>query len=422
MVPDTGALPDHAVIVEGGRIRDVLPSLQVSQRYPDGTVEQLHAHVLMPGLVNCHTHAAMSLFRGLADDLALQQWLEQRIWPAEQRHVSERFVADGARLACAEMLRNGITCFNDMYYYPDATATVAAEVGLRCRVGLRVLPGQRALHLEPEDSLEGGLRIHDRWRRHPLVGTTLAPHSPRSLSGALMRTLGRLSRDYDLRLHMHVHETGEEVADYMSLHGVSPLQRMHRQGLVGPRLLAVHAIHLELADRRLLAEAGAHVVHCPRSNLKLGNGLAAVAELLRLGVNVALGTDGAASNNNLDLFGEMRMAALLAKAVGKDPTALPASVALRMATINGARALGLADDIGSLEAGKWADIIAVDVGGIAAHPHFDIVSQLVYATGANQVTDVWIAGRRLLEKRQFLTVDQQAVAAAVDNWQTRVRT
>ncbi len=411
----------YSLALRSGRILEVLPRNAAEARYRASEVIELPRHALLPGMINAHTHAAMSLLRGLAHDIPLDQWLKHHIWPAERRHLDRDFVADGVRLAAAEMLCNGITCFNDMYYHPEITAEVARAAGMRCVVGIRVLPPHRVWALEPEDCLEGGLSLHDRWQGDPLVHTSLAAHMPLALNGNTMRSLGIVSRERNLRLHMHVHETVAGIETFRSRHGVRPLQRLQRLGLLGPRLLAVHLVHLEDAELEAVAAAGAHVVHCPRSNLLLASGFCPVARLQAAGVNVALGTDSAASNDNLDLFGEMRTAALLGKGVAGDPTAVPAATALHMATLGGARALGLERETGSLVADKAADCIAVDLGAIAARPCNNVLTQLVYASAGAQVTDVWIQGRRLVRERTLTSMDPEAIAARVQRWAQRIR-
>jgi 5-methylthioadenosine/S-adenosylhomocysteine deaminase len=415
------ALEEHALAVDGGRIVDILPAAFARQAFSAHETLSLPDHALLPGLVNLHTHSAMSLLRGLADDLPLMDWLQQHIWPAEGAHVSHSFCVDGVRLACAEMIRGGTTCFNDMYFFPDATAEVAAETGMRATVGLIVLDFPTAWAQDADEYLRRGLELHERLRNTPLVRTAFAPHAPYTVSDAPLRRVRELSAELGIPIHMHLHETAGEVADGLKAGGRRPFARLKGLELLGPDFIAVHMTQLsdeEIADCGLL---GVHIAHCAESNLKLASGIAPVARLLAAGVNVGIGTDGAASNNDLDMFGETRTAALLAKGASGNPLAMPASTALHMATLGGARALGIDQETGSLEPGKSADFIAVDLSAPSTQPVYDVVSQLVYAAGRDQVSDVFVAGRALLRERRLLTIDEPAVLAKAAEWRTRIR-
>jgi 5-methylthioadenosine/S-adenosylhomocysteine deaminase len=409
-----------ALAVDGGRIVDVLPIDEAERRYAPTARHERPSHVLLPGFVNAHTHAAMSLFRGLADDLPLERWLKERIWPAESHWVGPELVADGARLAIAEMIAGGITCFSDMYYYPDVTGEVAAEAGMRVALGMIALDFPTAWARDADEYIRKGLEVHDRFKGEPLVTTTFAPHAPYSVGDATLARIRQLADELDVPVHTHLHETAAEVAAAVQATGHRPLARLERLGLVTPALIGVHATQLQDDEIDRLAAAGSSVVHCPRSNLKLASGACPVAALSRRGVNVALGTDGAASNNRIDLLAEMQTAALLAKHVAGDPAAVPASAALEMATINGARALYLGDEIGSLVAGKAADVICVDLGGLEQQPVLDPLSQLVYSASRHDVTDVWIAGEHLLANRELVRLDAQSIAAAARDWAPRL--
>jgi 5-methylthioadenosine/S-adenosylhomocysteine deaminase len=385
-------LEQHAVAVRDGRIEGIFPARETPAGFADYERVELPEHVLIPGLVNAHTHAAMSLMRGLADDLPLMRWLQEHIWPAETKHVSPRFVRDGTALACEEMLRGGITCFNDMYFFPEAALEAALAAGMRASLGLIVIDFASAYASDPADYLRKGLALRDRHREHPLVSFCLAPHAPYTVSDAAFRQVATLAAELDLPVHMHVHETAEEVERSLAEHGARPLERLRRLGLLQPGLIAVHSVHVDEQEIELLARHGCSVVHCPSSNLKLASGFAPVDAMLKKSINVALGTDGAASNNRLDLFGEMRTAALLAKAVARDAQAMPAHAALRAATLGGARALGLGERVGSIEAGKRADLVAVALRAPQLAPCYDPVSHLVYAAGREHVTHVWVDG------------------------------
>ncbi len=419
-VEPAGALEHHCVAVHEGRILALLPGMEAGTRYQAAETVRLLEHALIPGLINAHTHAPMSLLRGLADDLPLMEWLNQHIWPAENAWVSPEFVHDGTELAIAEMLRGGTTCFNDMYFFPDVAAQVAARCGMRANAGLIVLDFPSAWAGNADEYLHKGVALHDALRDEPLITTCFAPHAPYTVSDTPLRTIATYAEELNLQIHMHVHETADEVRQSLERHGVRPLQRLQQLGLLSPSLMAVHMTQLTDEEIAQVAQSGAHVLHCPESNLKLASGFCPVAKLLQAGVNVAIGTDGAASNNDLDMWSEMRSAALLAKGVSGDATRVPAATALRLATINGARALGLEDRIGSLQTGKAADMTAVHLGAIETQPLYDPVSQLVYAAGRHQVTDVWVAGQRLLHERKLTTLDEQTILAKALQWRDKI--
>ena len=394
--PAGAVLEDQCVAVRDGLIEAVLPRAAAQTRFSSYEEILLEEHALIPGLVNAHTHAAMSLMRGLADDLPLMRWLEEHIWPAEMKHVSPQYVQDGTLLACAEMLRGGITCFNDMYFFPGAALEAALQAGMRVSVGMIVLDFPSAYASDPDDYLAKGLALRDHWREHAMVSFCLAPHAPYTVSDATFGKIVKLAGEVDVPVHIHLHETRDEIARSLTEHGVRPIERLGRLGLLGPGLIAVHAVHLNDAEIALLAKHGASVAHCPSSNLKLASGFAPVAKMAAAGINIAFGTDGAASNNRLDMFEEMRLGALLAKAVAEDAEALPAHAALRAATLGGAAALGLDARIGTIAAGKCADLAAVRLAGPELSPCYDPLSHLVYAAGRQHVTDVWVAGKHLL--------------------------
>lgn len=418
--PAGRVLADHGIAVHRGRILAVLPRAEARARYRADSETHLAGHVLMPGFVNAHTHAAMTLLRGVADDLPLETWLKKHVWPAEQRWVNDAFVRDGTRLACAEMLRGGVTCFNDMYFYPDEVGKVASECGMRATIGLIVVDFPTVWAGDADEYLAKGTQVHDRFRDDPLIRTAFAPHAPYSVSDDPFARVRTLADELDIPVHIHVHETAGEVRDSERQYGERPIARLDRLGLVSHRLIAVHMIHLEEFEIARMAQCAASVVHCPESNLKLANGFCPLQKLLDAGVNVALGTDGAASNNDLDLHGEMRSAALLAKGVTGNAAAVPAAMALEMATLNGARALGLDDEIGSLRAGKSADVLAMDLSGIETQPVHDPLSHVVYAGNRSLVTHVWIAGRPVLKERRLLTLDEDALITNAEHWRQRM--
>ena len=404
-----------------GRIEALLPLTEAVARFPSYPRVDLAVHALIPGLVNAHTHAAMALMRGFADDLPLMRWLEEHIWPAEAKHVSPGYVRDGTLLACAEMLKGGVTCFNDMYFFPEAALEAVLESGMRASLGMIVLEFPTAYGSDPDDYLAKGLALRDRWREHPLVSFCLAPHAPYTVSDASFHKIASIVAEIDVPVHIHMNETAGEIERSVAEHGVRPLARLERLGLLGPGLIAVHAVHLRDDEIALLARHGASVAHCPSSNLKLASGFAPVAKLADAGINIALGSDGAASNNRLDLFAEMRLAALLAKAVAGDAAALPAAAALRSATLGGATALWLHDRIGSIVPGKEADLAAVRLAGPELEPCYDPVSHLVYAAGREHVTDVWVAGKRLLRGGILENSAFSRLKGPINLWQNRLQ-
>ncbi|MBA1205305.1 TRZ/ATZ family hydrolase [Pseudomonas capeferrum] len=410
-------LEGHGLGIRDGLIawlgpRDKAPAALETRELPDC--------LLTPGLINAHGHAAMTLFRGLADDLPLMTWLQEHIWPAEGRWVDEAFVRDGTDLAIAEQLKGGITCFSDMYFFPKEACAQIHRSGIRAQVAAPLLdfpiPGARTT----EEGLQQGIELFNDLRHHPRISIALGPHAPYTVSDENLEKIRVIVDQLDAPVQIHLHETAHEVEQSLAEHGERPLARLARIGMLGPRLQAVHMTQVSDEDLALLVESNTSVVHCPESNLKLASGFCPVERLWQAGVNVAIGTDGAASNNDLDLLGETRTAALLAKAVAGSATALDAHRALRMATLNGARALGLEALTGSLELGKAADLTAFDLSGLAQQPVHDPVSQLIYATGRDCVRHVWVAGRQLLEDRRLTRMDETALVATARAWGDRI--
>jgi 5-methylthioadenosine/S-adenosylhomocysteine deaminase len=415
-----GALAEHAVAIRGGRIVAIEPTATALHRFTAREVVRLDRHVLIPGLVNLHCHAAMTLMRGLADDRPLMSWLQDHIWPTEARHVSDTFVHDGSLLGMAEMLRAGITCVNDMYFFPEATARAALRAGMRTSLGVIAIEFPSAYAADANAYLQKGLATRDAYQGEPLLSFTLAPHAPYTVADEMLKHMAVLAEELDLPIHMHVHETAAEVNDGMKQHGMRPFERMRRLGLVGPRLIAVHAVHLDDAELDLMAREGVSVAHCPSSNMKLASGIARVADMKRRGIRVGVGTDGAASNNRLDVMTEVRSAALLAKVASGDAGAIPAIEALEMATLDSARALGMDEHIGSIEAGKWADLTAVEFASFETLPCFDPVSHLVYAAGREHVSHVWVAGTPRLVERRLAGMDEEDIRDKAAWWQKKL--
>ena len=418
--PHGVVLDHHAVVVRGDVIADVLPIADARSKYPDAKRVHLSAHALIPGLVNAHTHNAMTLMRGLADDLPLMTWLQDHIWPAEAKAVGPEFVRDGVEIAIAEMLRGGTTCCNENYFFPDVQASTYLCHGFRAVVGLPFIEFPSAWAKSRDEYFDKNLAVFDEFKAERLVSTTLAPHAPYTVSDESFQRIRMLSDQLDIPIHIHVHETAHEVDESKKLHGMRPLARLKGLGLLNDHLIAVHMTQLTDSEIAQLADAGSSVVHCPESNLKLASGFCPAEKLRRAGVNLAIGTDGCASNNDLDMFGEMRTAALLAKGVANDASAFDAAFAIQAATLNGAKAIGLDDRIGSLVAGKQADIVAVRLDAIETEPLYNPMSQLVYATGRQQVSDVWIAGARKLDTGALIDIDLDALRAKARAWRARI--
>ena len=420
VVPEGRVLTGTAVVIDGERVDALVPIAELDAACPDAERVALPGRALVPGLINMHTHSAMALLRGLADDLPLMRWLEDHIWPAEGRLMGPDYVRAGTELAIAEMLRGGTTTFNDNYFFPDVTAEVAVRVGMRAVVGMPMIRFPTAWAQSEDEYFRRGLEVHERFQSEPLVGVTFVPHAPYTVDDSAFERIRTLAEELDLVVHLHLLEAAGEIESSQREHGMHPLDRLEKLGLLGPRLLAVHMTQIDSTDIGRLARAGVHVAHCPDSNLKLASGICPVAELDAAGVNVCIGTDGAASNNDLDLLAEARLAALLAKGTSGNPEAVPAARALSMATIHGARALGMEDRIGSIEPGKQADLAAIRLDCIETEPVHHVISQLVYAAPRAQFTDVWVAGRRLLNDRTLTTLDEDALLEQTRSWRQRI--
>ena len=414
-------LENYSVIIQAGIIVELLPISEARKKYTATSLVCLDDHVLIPGLINLHTHAAMSLMRGIADDMPLMTWLNDHIWPAERAVVAEHYVRDSSLLGCAEMLSGGITCFNDMYFYPQATAMAVNQAGMRANLGLFVSEFATSYACDADDYLQKGFEAHDSWRGNPLISSSIAPHAPYTVSNQTVEKVITYAEQLGLGIHIHLHETRDEVAQSEEKYGLRPLQRLAEFGLLGPNLVAAHCVHLLSSEIEMLAEYGCHVAHCPSSNLKLASGIAPIVQLLAKGVNVGLGTDGAASNNRLDIFAEMRLSALLAKGVSEDATVIPAHQALEMATINAAKALGLDHKIGSIEVGKLADLAAVKLSDLATAPCYDPISHLVYACGREHVTHTWVAGELRYSNGVYANIEPIELKEIISTWQPKLR-
>lgn len=423
IVPKDTVLEDHCLAIHDGCIIDILASSEAASRYIAKDTFELSSHALMPGLVNAHGHSAMSLFRGIADDLPLMEWLSDHIWPAEGKWVSEDFVRDGTRLAIAEMLRNGTTCFSDMYFFPNIAAEVANEMGIRAQLCCPVLDFPTIWGSGPEEYIEKALNLAIEHADHPLVEIGLGPHAPYTVSDAPLENIRDLAREHDMPVQIHLHETQHEVDEAIENTGKRPIQRLVDLRLISKDipLQCVHMTALNDEDIASLKDSAAHVIHCPESNLKLASGFCETEKLLQAGINVALGTDGAASNNDLDMLGETRTAALIAKPIAQNAAAVNSHTALEMATINGAKALGIADITGSLEVGKAADVIAINLDSLNSQPSYDPISDIVYSVASNQVSHNWIAGSLQLKDGELINIDRRKLIQMAQEWAKKIQ-
>lgn len=418
--PAGAYLTDHAVALKAGRIVDIGPTARLSADYRATECVDLAHHVLIPGLINTHTHAAMTLMRGFADDLPLGIWLKDHIWPTESQWVSPEFVWDGTCLAIAEMLTGGVTTFSDMYFFPEVAAQAALDMGIRMVAGMVCFDMANAYAESANECIDKGLVMRAGLEGQDRVTTAFAPHAPYTVSDEPLARIAQLSRELGDRVHTHLNETADEDPNSLATHGMTSLRRLAGLGLLNERLIGAHMVHLSDNDIELVARAGSSVAHCPESNLKLASGFCRVDDLLRAGVNVGLGTDGAASNNDLDLLSEMRIAALLSKGVARDAASLPADQALYLATMGGARALGLQDEVGSLEIGKKADIVAISLDEWSSQPMYNPISQLVYTTGRSQVTDVWVDGVRRVRAGELVEGDRAKLLRSAHRWAAEI--
>jgi 5-methylthioadenosine/S-adenosylhomocysteine deaminase len=409
-------LEGHALALCGSRIVAVGPSAELRVAHPFAQEIPLPTHAVLPGLINAHTHSPMTLLRGYADDLPPQAWLEQKIWPAENRIMSEEYACDGSLLAIAEMLLGGTTTFTDMSFFADQTARIADACGIRAQLASPVFDFPTAWGSGPDDYIAKATRLRDRYRHHERINVLFGPHAPHSVSDAPLHKLAMLAEELDIGIHIHLHENAAEIAQALASHGLRPLQRLQQLDLLSPRLQAVHMTQLNHADIELLAAHKVNVVHCPASNMKRASGICPVRDLLAAGVNVALGTDGCASNNSLDMFADMKLAALLAKSATGDAAAVKAWDALAMATRNGALALGRDHDLGTLEAGKLADFIAVDLNHPNTQPVYDPASTLVYSAQRSQVSHMWVHGQLLVRDHRLTRLDLDDCLERARRW------
>ena len=414
-------LSDYSIVIENDKIIDLVPQDKVFDEYEANDTYQLTDHILIPGLINTHTHAAMSLFKGFADDLPLQDWLNDYIWPAEKEFINSSFVKDGSILALSEMIKSGVTTFNDMYFFPDATAEAVKELGVRSNIGLVVLDFPTNYATDPEDYLLKGFEFRDKWRNEELITTSIAPHAPYSVSDEAFTLINTYSEELSINIHTHLHETQWEIEDSIEKYGITPVQRLNNLGIIGPSLMAVHCVHLNDQDMATLAKNKVSIVHNPSSNMKLGSGIADIAKMLKQNLNISLGTDSSASNNRLDMMEEMRLAALLIKGSTKSPESFSANEAIKMATINGAKALGLESIIGSIEKNKKADLVAIDLNSIENQPIYNPLTTFVYSSSRSDVSYVWIDGEIKLKDKKLVKIDEKRIIQLAKKWQRKLK-
>lgn len=420
------ALENHAVLIDGPLIAQIGPKEKLISALPQVQATSLPNQILMPGLINCHTHAGMTLLRGAADDMALHDWLQKRIWPLEAELADAEFVYDSTILACSEMLKGGTTTFNDMYFFPESTVRAATQMGARVMAGIITIEFPTRYGSGPDEYIEKSLACRDQYKDHGSVHWTVAPHAPYTVSNETFERMGVLAEELDLPIHCHLHETASEVADAVCQDGKRPFERLNEIGLINERFLAVHGVHLSEKELSIMASKGSSLIHCPASNLKLASGLAPTAKALQIGVNVAIGTDGAASNNKLDLWEEGRMAALLAKGASLDATAWPAGKLLQSLTCDAAKALGMEHKLGRIRAGFLADLISVQIHEHAhQEPVLNIASRLAYSSRSNDVQEVWVHGQQVVSKQQLMTKGKELEADSMRKvkglWQTRIK-
>jgi 5-methylthioadenosine/S-adenosylhomocysteine deaminase len=419
--PHNITLEDHSIVIDQDRIIDIIETKKVVSLYQAYEHFQFHHHIVTPGLINAHTHAAMNLFRGFADDQPLHTWLNQSIWPLEKKWVNPDFVYDGTLIACAEMLKSGVTTFNEMYFYPEAAYLAIKQSGIRANIGLFVMDFPSNYANDGEDYLMKGLEARDSWRDEALITSSIAPHAPYSVSDKTLSQVLTYANQLNLTMHMHVHETEDEIQESLNQYQLRPIERLNRLGILSPQFMAVHSVYLNDEDLITLSKESASVIHCPVSNLKLGSGIADICTLQKHDINVCIGTDGSASNNKQDLLHDMQLASLLAKGLTKNPAMLNAKSSLEMITINAAKALGLDDHIGSIEKGKYADLTVFNMDQLSTLPMYDPMSHLIYAASREEVSHVWVNGILQFKEGHLASMDIQACKDIALRWQLKLK-
>ena len=415
-------LPQHSVLINEGKIVSVVPSAETEGIEADEVI-RLPDHIVLPGFVNAHTHAPMHLLRGMGADLPLMDWLQTKIWPAEGKLMSPAFCYEGSLIAGAEMLESGITCASDHYFFSEDVARGLTEAGLKCSVSGIVIGFPSAMAKTTDEYIACAEKLFERFENDPKVRVTVGPHAPYTVDDAALIKVRELAQKHNAHIHMHVDETQSEIEGSLKQYGIRPIERLHQLGLLSEQFISVHTVKADDKELELLAKTGASVVHCPCSNLKLASGFSPIAKMMRMGINVAMGTDGVASNDKVDILGETRLAAMLGKAVCEDTTQMKVGDMLHAATLAGAKALGWDDRIGSIEKGKDADLIAVDLGNIDALPVFDPASQLLYSAGREDITHVWVDGTIVVKKQQsdgLRPIKREKAQKITKTWQNKI--
>ena len=421
IAPENIVLEHQAIAIQGKKIVNILPAQSYLEHYQAKQVINCNEHAVLPGFVNAHTHTPMNLFRGLADDLELMDWLNHYIWPAEQAIIQADSVRDGCRFAIAEMIRSGTTCFNDSYFYHEILAQTANAEGIRAMLGLGIIDVPTQYAQNENDYLEKAQLTLEKSKPSDLINWSIAPHAPYTVSDTAFKKIAALADEKKLRIHLHLNETIAEIEMSMERYHKRPIERLYELGMVNSNLMAVHMVYANDDEIALLKAQHANIILCPKSNMKLASGIAPLEKYLAAAINIGLGTDGAASNNNLDMLNELRSMNLLTKVNNKNPTLLSAQQTLEIATLGGAKVLGLEDKIGSLEIGKEADIIAINLNSVFTQPVYHPMSTLVYAANASQVSDVWIAGKRLLADGEFTQLDIKQTMKNVAKWADKTK-
>ena len=422
MNPKGVVLPQHSVLINEGKIVSVVPSAETEGIEADEVI-RLPDHIVLPGFVNAHTHAPMHLLRGMGADLPLMDWLQTKIWPAEGKLMSPAFCYEGSLIAGAEMLESGITCASDHYFFSEDVARGLTEAGLKCSVSGIVIGFPSAMAKTTDEYIACAEKLFERFKNDPKVRVTFGPHAPYPVDDVALIKVRELAQKHNAYIHMHVDETQSEIEGSLKQYGIRPIERLHQLGLLSEKFISVHTVKADDKELELLAKTGASVVHCPCSNLKLASGFSPIAKMMRMGINVAMGTDGVASNDKVDILGETRLAAMLGKAVCEDTTQMKVGDMLHAATLAGAKALGWDDRIGSIEKGKDADLIAVDLGNIDALPVFDPASQLLYSAGREDITHVWVDGTIVVKKQQsdgLRPIKREKAQKITKTWQNKI--
>lgn len=420
-IENQAALHNHSLVIEKGIIKKISPTAEISQHYTARQTDNYSEHVVMPGLINAHTHIGMNYFRGLADDLALMNWLQNHIWPAEKAWLGHEFVKDASLFAIAEMIRSGTTCFNEMFFFLQATAEAIDISGIRGHIGITVLEFPTNWAENANEYLVKGLEFHEQYKNHPRISTTFSPHAPYTVADNTLLRIKELATANDFKINIHLHETADEVNQSLAQINKRPVRRLYDLGFLSSQVIAVHMTQINEEDLELLEETKPSIAHCPESNMKLSSGACPVEKLKSKGLNIALGTDSVASNNDLDMISEMRSAALLSKLITLNPESLTAHEVITLATHNGAKALGIDHITGSLAPGKAADFIAIHLNEIEMLPVYHPASQIVYSGSRQQVSDVWVAGKQLMKNRVLTTLDEKALKAKAMEWGQKIK-